>query len=114
MAGIWPVFTSIKGSIYDREGEAIAHVSMNGGLLFFVAKAEDDFNDVKLSAFSLLTVPIVGVSLYNQSSVTQDAEKVLQRKEFLRLPIIGPCFATREGEDSGRPRFFWIPCGRKE
>lgn len=115
MIGLWPLLMHSGGAIYDRGGDMTRKMSLNSLCpVFAKATAEDSGGYTKMSMVTLIPIPIVGISLWNQARIMEGDEVKLSRYSFLNLPIIGPCFAVRHGEDSGRPRFLWIPCGPKE
>ena len=113
--GLWPLIATARGSVYDSHGDVTARI--HGGEfcpIFGYMIGEDLDNKQVVSGFSLIPIPIVGISLYGQVVATHGTEVISSRYQFLCIPIIGPCFAVRDGPSSGRPRFLWIPCGKEE
>lgn len=112
--GVMPLIFSMNGSVYDSSGVVSARVSCDYfSPLYLSARAEAIESKKTTSLFSFVPIPLVSFSLYNQMSIKDKGEIISSRYEFLYLPIIGPCFATRNGDETGYPRFLWIPCGKK-
>lgn len=104
---LWPILSTMKGSIYDEDGKAF--VKMSGGTLaplIGVMKGKDEKESVRMNGFTLLPLPIPllgSANLYSQQSVKQNGRTKTNFSLF-KVPILGNCLAT--GENA---RFLWIP-----
>ena len=111
--GIWPVFINSKESLYNSIGYSYGRVSDKKLCpIFGYSTTENEETGINMSFITAVPIPLIGVNLYNQFKVRKGENLIASRYEFLHLPIIGPCFGTRGGPHTGRPRFLWIPCGK--
>jgi hypothetical protein len=109
MLNILLLYSEGNASLYNSMGKAIANTDSLLLCPLFSYTNYIDEEKCALNGFEILPIPIVGVTLYGQI-VAKDNKKIhSSRYYFLNLPIIGPCFAVRDGKGTGTSRFLWIP-----